>query len=126
MLKNAPPGGTNRLKPADLARKVVDLLSDRQAEDILLLDIRNVASFADYFVVANALSRRQIDAILEAVDDEMSAAGVTIMGREGKSDSGWVLIDLGDVVVHIFDPEERAFYNLEEMWHAATQVVRLQ
>ena len=114
------------LEAQALARKIIDVLSDKQAEDILLLDIRDVASFADYFVIASAGSDRQIQAILDAVDETIEAEGIRPMGREGKADSGWVLLDYGDVIVHLFAPEEREFYDLEGLWHTAVPVVRIQ
>lgn len=91
-----------------------------------MLDIRNVASFADYFVIASGQTRRQIQAILDAVDESLASDGVEPMGREGEPKSGWILLDYGDVIVHLFDPEERAYYDLEELWHTATPVVRIQ
>ena len=104
----------------------MDAVSDKQAEDVLLLDIREVASFADYFVIANGTANRQIQAIIEAVEQTAKAEGVKPIGREGQPDSGWVLIDYGDVIVHIFAPEEREFYDLEGLWNTATPVVRIQ
>lgn len=118
------PGG--RLVADELARKIVDAVSDKQAEDVLLLDIRNVASFADYFVIASGTANRQIQAIIEAVERTAKAEGARPIGREGQLDSGWVLIDYGDVIVHIFAPQEREFYDLEGLWHTATPVVRIQ
>lgn len=115
-----------RLEADELARKIVDAVSDKQAEDVLLLDIRNVASFADYFVIASGTANRQIEAIIEAVEQATKAEGAKPLGREGKADSGWVLLDYGDVIVHIFAPEEREFYDLEGLWHTATPVVRIQ
>jgi len=114
------------LQADDLARKIIDALSEKQAEDILLLDIRSVASFADYFVIASADSDRQMQAILDAVEDELKADKPTLLGREGQPKAGWVLLDYGDVILHLFAPEERAYYDLEGLWHAATQVVRIQ
>jgi len=93
---------------------------------VLLLDIRGVASFADYFVIASGGAVRQIQAMMEAVDEAVSADGVEPMGREGEAGSGWVLLDYGDVIVHLFAPEERAYYDLEGLWHAAVPVVRIQ
>ena len=110
----------------ELSRKIVEVLSDKQAEDILLLDIRDVASFADYFVIASAPSARQIQAILDGIDESLHQDGVSPMGREGEADSGWVLLDYGDVIVHLFAPEEREYYDLEGLWSAATPVVRIQ
>jgi ribosome-associated protein len=115
-----------RLEADELARKIVDAVSDKQAEDVLLLDIRNVASFADYFVIASGTATRQIQAIIESVEEAAKANGTKPIGREGEADSGWVLLDYGDVIVHIFAPEERAYYNLEGLWHTATPVVRIQ
>ena len=90
-----------------------------------MLDIRSVASFADYFVIASAGSERQMQAILEAVEDALDGA-VRSLSREGKPDSGWVLLDYGDVILHLFAPEERAYYDLEGLWHTAVPVVRIQ
>lgn len=114
------------LEGATLARKVVDLLADRQAEDILLLDIRNVTLFADYFVIASAQTVRQMQALCDAVNSELSKDDITPYGREGEPASGWVLLDLGDVIVHIFGPDERHFYDLEGLYQQATPVVRIQ
>jgi len=91
-----------------------------------LLDIRNVASFADYFVIASAGTSRQMEAVLDSVEKALEADKVRPMGREGKADSGWVLLDYGDVIVHLFAPEERAYYDLESLWHTAVPVVRIQ
>ncbi len=114
------------LEGATLARRIVDLLADRQAEDILLLDIGKVTLFADYFVIASAQTTRQMRALCDAVDSELAKDGVTPYGREGEPDSGWILLDLGDVIVHIFAPDERHFYDLEGLYQAATPVVRIQ
>ena len=118
--------GRGHLQADELARKIVDILSDKQAEEILLLDIRSVASFADYFVVASSQTARQAQAILDAVDEVLEGDGITPMGREGKPESGWVLLDYGDVIIHLFAAAERAYYDLEGLWHTATPVVRIQ
>jgi ribosome-associated protein len=118
--------GTRGLEPDELARKIIDAASEKQAEDILLLDIRNVASFADYFVIASGQTVRQLQAIIEAVSDVVSKDGVKPLGKEGEPESGWVLLDYGDVVVHVFAPDERAYYDLEGLWHTATPIVRIQ
>ena len=119
-------GEEEGLEPDELARKIVDAVSDKQAEDVLLLDIRNVASFADYFVIASGQTGRQMRALIDAVDEVAEQDGVKPLGIEGEPDSGWVLMDYGDVIVHIFAPEERAYYDLEGLWHTATPVVRIQ
>jgi ribosome-associated protein len=112
--------------PADVARRIVDLLADRQAEDIVLLDVRRIAAFADYFVIASAENPRQMRALVETVEKDLRADGVRSGHQEGSPDSGWVLIDYGDVIVHLFSPDLREYYALEELWSAATQVVRIQ
>ncbi|TMB67451.1 MAG: ribosome silencing factor [Chloroflexi bacterium] len=114
------------LEPDELARKIIEAASEKQGEDILLLDIRKVASFADYFVIASGQTVRQLQAIIEAVSAAVSKDGVKPLGKEGEPQSGWVLLDYGDVIVHIFAPDERAYYDLEGLWHTATPVVRMQ
>jgi ribosome-associated protein len=132
VILNPPNPGRNQLSGAhlqaeQLAHRITDILSEKQAEDILLLDISNVSSFADYFVIASADSDRQIDAILETIDEDLrKAEKIRPRGREGTSKTGWVLLDYGDVIVHIFGTEERSFYDLESLWANAVPVVRIQ
>ena len=111
--------------PADLAHRIVELLADRQAEEIVLLDVRQVASFADYFVIASAMNPRQARALVETLSKELRGEGIRPR-QEGTLDSGWVLLDYGAIIVHLFSPEMRAFYGLEELWEAATPVVLVQ
>lgn len=116
-----------RLQPDQLAHHITDVLSDLQADDILLLDIRNAATFADYFVIASAGSDRQIKAILDEIDRRLGKdLKIRPNGTEGEAGSGWVLLDYGDVIVHVFAPEEREFYDLESLWATAVPVVRIQ
>ena len=91
-----------------------------------MLDIRNVASFADYFVIANGAVVRQLEAMIEAVEETAERAATHRMSREGNAKTGWILLDLGDVIVHLFGPEERKFYDLENLWNTAVPVVRIQ
>jgi ribosome-associated protein len=114
------------LQGAELARRIVELLSDKRAEDILLLDIRSVALFADYFAIASAETARHTQALCDSLDEELAKDGVSAWGREGGAGSGWVLLDYGDVIVHIFGPEQRSFYDLEGLWREAVPVVRIQ
>ena len=118
---------STQIEPSELARRIVDVLSDHQAEDIVLLDIHEIASFTDYFVIASAQNPRHMNALLDAFDKELARAGVKSLHREGVSDSGWVLVDFGAVIVHIFTPEDRAFYNLEGLWgRAGVPAIRFQ
>src|SRR5579884_2861139 len=108
-----------------VAHLVVDAASDKKAHDILLLDVRGIASFADYFVICSGTSERQVRAIADGIDEALSRQGVHPYRREGKPADGWVLLDLSDVVVHIFAPASRAFYSLEKLWERGRVVVRL-
>jgi len=118
---------TSQIEPAELARRIVDLLSDRQAEDVVLLDISAVSSFADFFVIASAQNPRHMNALIDAFDKELASEGTKALRREGDANSGWVLVDLGAVIVHLFSQEDRAFYNLEGLWtRAGVPAVRFQ
>jgi ribosome-associated protein len=91
-----------------------------------MLDLRQRCAFADYFVLCTGASERQIKAILEGVDQALTEAGAVLLRQEGSSDSGWILLDFGDVIVHIFAPWERDYYRLEQAWSHATPVLRIQ
>jgi len=118
--------GGIRLESVQLAHHVVNVVSDKQATDIVLLDIRGLTTIADYFVVCSASTDRQIKAITDALLETLAKAGVEPLHSEGIGESGWVLMDYGDVIVHIFTPAERAYYSLERLWSAATPVLRIQ
>jgi ribosome-associated protein len=104
----------------------VDAIAERLGSDIVMLDMQEVSLLADYFVLCNAESTPQFNAILDEVQKQAKAAGSRPLHVEGVPESGWVLVDYGAVVVHIFDPELRAYYNLEELWNKARLVVRIQ
>ena len=114
------------LETEALVQEIVDELSERQAEDITVVDISKVAGFADRFVIGTVLSERQMNAVIDAIDERLRRQDVRLRRREGDSDAGWVLLDFSDVVVHLFGPEERAFYNLEGLWGKSAPVVRFQ
>ena len=119
--------GTNTLtQSVDHARLAVDVAADKLASDIVMLDISEVSSFADYFVIMTAESGRQIAALTEDLETALKAQGAALHHREGSSDSGWALLDFSDVIVHILRPEERDYYQIEEAWSKAVEVVRLQ
>lgn len=91
-----------------------------------MLDIGQVSSFADYFVIATATSARHLSALIQTLDEDLDGRFPRPRRTEGTADSGWVLIDFGDVIVHLFAPEERAFYDLEGLWSRSARVVRFQ
>lgn len=111
-----------------LANYITEIIVDRQGEDILLLDIQDIATFADYFIICSGTSRRQLDALQSAIREELKKADERILAKnvEGEPDSGWILIDYNSVIVHLFDPEMRSFYRLEELWRNARIVARIQ
>lgn len=92
----------------------------------MLLDIQPLASFADYFVIATAVNARHARALVETLDKELRAEGIRSSHQEGDLNSGWVLLDYGAIIVHIFSPELRDYYALEELWEEAKAVVRIQ
>jgi len=104
---------------ADEALKaILTTLEDSKAEDIVSIDIAGKSALADYMVVATGRSQRHVSAIAEHIDRDLTEAGGRIARIEGVPHCDWVLLDAGDVIVHIFRPEVRAFYNLEKMWAA--------
>jgi ribosome-associated protein len=102
------------------------MLEERQASDIVLLDVSQVTILADYFVICSANSERQLNALSGDLSKQLKVDVGRPLAVEGESESGWVLIDYGDVVVHLFLPEARSFYDLEGLWHQAQQIVRIQ
>src|SRR5213080_1084533 len=114
------------LDPGQLARAAIDVASDKKASDIILLDIRDVTTIADYFVICSGNNPRQIQAIAEAIDEELGKQGANVLHKEGVADTGWLLLDFGDVIVHIFGAKEREYYRLERLWSEAKTVVYLQ
>ncbi len=110
----------------DLARRIVELAEDKKAADIVLLDLGGLTTVADAFVICSGGSERQIDAIADGVLAGLRDEGVKPIGREGNPASHWVLLDYGAVVVHVFTPPERDYYQLERHWSAARTVLRVQ
>ena len=88
-----------------------------------MLDIKEVASFADYFVIMSAGSNRQVASLQEDLEKGLKDFGVSLHHREGTPDSGWVLLDFSDVIIHIFSAERRDFYQLDQLWSGAARVV---
>lgn len=115
------------LEPVELARLIADLASDKKAENIVLMDMRQVSPVTDYFVILSATSARQLNAIVDHIGDETKQQHqIRPWHVEGEADNGWMLMDYGDVVVHCFMPEKRFFYDLEGLWREAPVLVRIQ
>jgi ribosome-associated protein len=109
-----------------VARRVVELVEDKKAADIVLLEIAPFTTVADYLVVCSGGSERQLGAIADAVVEGLKHDGLPIVGREGEPASHWVLIDAGAVIVHVFAPPEREYYALEKLWADARTVISVQ
>jgi ribosome-associated protein len=122
----APAQGGLLLESLQLAHRVVDIASDKQASDIMILDIRGLTIIADYFVICSAGSERQIGAIVDALLETLDKEGVSPLHSEGIGESGWVLMDYSDVIIHIFTEAQRAYYGLEKLWSSALPVLRIQ
>lgn len=118
--------GSQGLEPAEIAKIIADTAADKKASDVVILDIRSQSVIADYFVVCTGNNPRQITAIANAIEERLDELHVTAKGFEGAAENGWMLLDCGDVIVHVFGPMEREFYRLERLWSAAPTVVYLQ
>ena len=105
---------------------IVDAIAERLGTNIVMLDMAGVSLLADYFVLCDAESPPQFRAILDEIDKQTKAAGARRLHLEGEAESGWVLADYGSVVVHIFEPRLRQYYDLEGLWSQARLVVRVQ
>ena len=114
------------LEPIEIARRAVELASDKQAEDIVLLDTRQATSYTDYIVICSAESDRQIDAVYKEILDTLKKEKVTSFHSEGSSDSGWILLDYLGVIIHIFSKELRDYYNLETIYDKSPRLLRIQ
>lgn len=101
---------------------VIKTADDRQAEDIVALDVQGISILADYFVIMNGSSSRQNRAIMNALISDAEKNGIEIQKVEGRESTSWTLIDFNDVIVHIFSKEDREFYNLEKLWSDAALV----
>ncbi|MGN1157119.1 MAG: ribosome silencing factor [Agathobacter sp.] len=100
----------------DIVKKAVAALEDKKAEDIKVIDIHEVSSIADYFIIANGSNQNQLSAMQDAVDEAMYKSGLHARQIEGNQNSAWILIDYNDVIVHLFSKEDRLFYDLERIW----------
>ena len=107
------------MESLDLCKKIVSILDEKKGSDIVVLDISEISVLSDYFVIVSAENARQLEALKDALED---AVQLDNRKAEGESSSGWILLDYKDVIVHLFDKETRAFYNLEKIWSDAKRV----
>jgi ribosome-associated protein len=112
--------------PLEVARTIVEVAEDKKAADIVLLDLVGLTTFTDYFVICSGGSERQLAAISDGIIEALRAEGVRPIGREGEAASHWMLVDFGSVIVHVFTPPERDYYELEKHWSEAKTILRVQ
>lgn len=105
-----------------MARLAYQALDDKKGEDIQVIDISQVSVLADYFIIANGNSESQVRALVDNVEEELSKARYEMKQREGYGSGNWVLMDFGEIIVHVFDKENRLFYDLERIWRDGKHV----
>jgi ribosome-associated protein len=110
----------------DRALLLADVISDTPARDTVVLDIHQLSPFADYFVITAGANERQLRAISRTISERMAASGIRPERTEGTPSGGWIVLDFGDVLVHIFSEELREFYKLEELWAEAPTLLAIQ
>lgn len=106
----------------EVAKLAAQAAIDKKAEDLVVLDVRGIASFADFFVIMSGRSTRHVQGLAEAVDSELRHKKIKNTSTEGLTEGHWVLLDYSDVVVHVFYSETRQFYDLEGLWHDAPRI----
>jgi iojap-related protein len=106
----------------ELLETAVRACDDKKAEDIVVLDMRGISLLADYFVICHGNSDKQVQSIAREIKEQIEQAGSAIKSMEGYDEARWILVDLGDVVIHVFHKDERYYYNLEKLWGDAPKV----
>lgn len=111
----------------ELALKIADIIADTPASDTVVLDIRKLSTISDYFVICSGENERQLRAIVREVREELDKIGVSPRrADEGSTSSGWLLLDYGDVILHVLDVDQREFYRLEELWADAPTLLAIE
>jgi ribosome-associated protein len=108
----------------EMARLAVKALEEKKAEDVKILDIEKISTLADYFIIASGTNRNQVQAMADSVEEALGKAGYLPRHIEGYQTANWILMDYGDIVLHLFDEENRLFYDLERIWRDGASVSR--
>ena len=114
------------IDPRDLALRIADILAETPASDTVVLDIRELSSFADFFVICSGENERQLRAISERLQEELREDGIRPQRTEGTPRSGWIVLDYNAAIVHVFDQELRDFYKMERLWAEAPRLLAIQ
>ena len=104
------------MEAKELAKKIFDALEDKKGEDIKIINISEVTVLADYFIIASGTNRNQVQAMADNVEEVLAKEGAEPKQIEGTRNSNWILMDYGDLIIHVFDEENRLFYDLERIW----------
>jgi ribosome-associated protein len=112
--------------PRNFALRIADILAETPASDTVVLDIRGLSTFADFFVICSGENERQLRAISEKLQEELREDGVRPQRSEGTPRSGWIVLDYNDAIVHVFDQELRDFYKMERLWAEAPRLLAIQ
>ena len=110
------------MESKEMAKLAIEALEDKKAEDIRLINISEISVLGDYFIIASGTNRSQIQALADNVQEKLGRAGVLTKTVEGYETANWILMDFGDIIVHVFDKENRLFYNLERIWRDGKEV----
>ena len=105
-----------------MAGLAIEALEDKKAEDIRVIDISEVSVLADYFLIASGKNRNQLQALADEVEEKLGRAGYPMKQSEGYDSANWILLDFGDIIIHLFDQENRLFYDLERIWRDVKQI----
>ena len=117
----------NELKDLEeIARFAVDVASDSFASDILLMDVSNKSAFSDFMIILTVGSARQMSAVVQELEIEMKSKGINKYRKEGAADSGWMVVDFADIIVHLFGKDEREYYALDDIWSEGHRLLRIQ
>ena len=105
-----------------MAKLAVEALEDKKAEDVKVIDIREISPIADFFIIADGMNQNQIQAMRDAVDEALYKADLKVRQVEGNQSSTWILMDYNDIIIHIFSKEDRLFYDLERIWKDGKEI----
>jgi len=117
---------TSKLSAIEIAHCAIDIASDKQAENISLVDVSEISDLTDFMVIMSASNRRSLNTLTRELESGLAKVGGQMRHREGGAESGWVVLDFGDLVVHLFSQEQRTLYNLDGVWRAGKTLIRLQ
>ena len=114
------------LNTLEITRLIIEALEEKKAENIVLLDIHEIVSFTDYFIICSGTSDRMIDSLADAVLENAKHSAELLGKKEGQASSGWVLVDFGDIIVQLFSPDQRDYYRLEQLWEKGKILLHVQ